>query len=230
MASEATIARYKAAWTAWHRNPSITYDMVLTNPPFGKKSSITVINEEGEESKEAISYVRDDFWATTGNKQLNFLQHVKSCLKIHGRAAIVVPDNVLFEGGAGETIRRELLKQCDVHTLLRLPTGIFYAQGVKANVLFFDRKPASETQWTKTLWIYDFHTNEHFTLKTNPLKRVDVDDFAVSYNPANRFERKGDRAVQTFRLPRSAEAGQGESRHLLAEGREPGNLGNTSRS
>ena len=80
MASAATIARYKAAWTAWHRNPSITYDMVLTNPPFGKKSSITVINEEGEESKEAISYVRDDFWATTGNKQLNFLQHIMTVL------------------------------------------------------------------------------------------------------------------------------------------------------
>src|SRR6266566_390415 len=109
------------------QKPSVACDMVLTNPPFGKKSSITIINEEGEESKEALTYVRDDFWATTSNKQLNFLQHVKSCLKIHGRAAIVVPDNVLFEGGAGETIRRELLKQADVHTLLRLPTGIFYA-------------------------------------------------------------------------------------------------------
>ena len=127
------------------QKPGMAYDMVLTNPPFGKKSSITVINEEGDESKEALTYVRDDFWATTSNKQLNFLQHVKSCLKIHGRAAIVVPDNVLFEGGAGETVRRELLKQADVHTLLRLPTGIFYAQGVKANVLFFDRKPASES-------------------------------------------------------------------------------------
>jgi hypothetical protein len=120
-------------------------------------------------------------WATTSNKQLNFLQHVKSCLKIHGRAAIVVPDNVLFEGGAGETIGRELLKQGDVHTLLRPPTGIFYAQGVKANVLFFDRRPASETPWTKTLWIYDFRTNEHFTLKTNPPKHADLDDFVSRY-------------------------------------------------
>jgi type I restriction enzyme M protein len=123
---------------------------------------------------------------------------VKSCLKIHGRAAIVVPDNVLFEGGAGETIRRELLKQCDVHTLLRLPTGIFYAQGVKANVLFFDRKPASETPWTKTLWIYDFRTNEHFTLKTNPLNRTDLDDFVNNYNPANRFERKETARFKSF--------------------------------
>jgi len=110
--------------------------------------------EEGAESKEALTYVRDDFWATTSNKQLNFSQHVKSCLKIHGRAAIVVPDNVLFEGGAGETVRRELLKQCDVHTLLRLPTGIFYAPGVKANVLFFDRKPASELRVTAGHKVY----------------------------------------------------------------------------
>jgi type I restriction enzyme M protein len=173
-----------------NQKPSITYDMVLTNPPFGKKSSITVINEEGEESKESLVVVREDFWASTSNKQLNFLQHVKSILKMHGRTAIVVPDNVLFEGGAGETVRRKLLHECDVHTLLRLPTGIFYAQGVKANVLFFDRKPASETPWTKTLWIYDLRTNQHFTLKTNPLKREDLDDFVQRYNPENRHDRK----------------------------------------
>jgi type I restriction enzyme M protein len=104
--------------------PSTFYDVVLTNPPFGKKSSITVVSEEGEESKESLTYFRDDFWATTSNKQLNFLQHVKSLVKINGRVAIVVPDNVLFEGGAGETVRRKLLHECDVHTLLRLPTGI----------------------------------------------------------------------------------------------------------
>ena len=178
--------------------PSVNYDVVLTNPPFGKKSSITVVNDEGEEAKEALTYVRDDFWATTSNKQLNFLQHVKSLLKINGRAAIVVPDNVLFEGGAGETIRRALLKQCDVHTLLRLPTGIFYAQGVKANVLFFDRKPASEKPWTTKLWIYDFRTNEHFTLKTNPLKREDLDDFVKCYNPENRHDRKETERFKVF--------------------------------
>jgi type I restriction enzyme M protein len=173
-----------------NQKSSTTYDLVLTNPPFGKKSSVTVINEEGEESKESLVVVRDDFWASTSNKQLNFLQHVRSAMKQHGRAAIVVPDNVLFEGGAGETVRRKLLHDCDVHTLLRLPTGIFYAQGVKANVLFFDRKPASETPWTKTLWIYDFRTNQHFTLKTNPLKRSDLDDFVACYRPKNRHERK----------------------------------------
>src|SRR5207247_1735043 len=95
----------------------------------------------------------------------------------HGRDAVVVPDNVLFEGGAGETVRRKLLHECEVHTLLRLPTGIFYAQGVKANVLFFDRKPASENPWTKQLWIYDLRTNKHFTLKTRTLQRADLDEF-----------------------------------------------------
>jgi len=178
--------------------PSTSYDMVLTNPPFGKKSSITIINSEGEQSKEALTYYRDDFWATTSNKQLNFVQHVKSLLKIHGRAAVVVPDNVLFEGGAGETVRRKLLHECDVHTLLRLPTGIFYAQGVKANVLFFDRKPASETPWTKTLWIYDFRTNQHFTLKTNSLNRSDLDDFVICYHPENRHERKETDRFKSF--------------------------------
>jgi type I restriction enzyme M protein len=166
------------------------YEMVLTNPPFGKKSSVTIVNEAGDEEKQSLVVHRDDFWASTSNKQLNFLQHVFTILKQHGRAAIVVPDNVLFEGGAGETVRRELLKQADVHTLLRLPTGIFYAQGVKANVLFFDRKPAAEKPWTEKLWIYDLRTNKHFTLKENPLKRSDLDDFVACYNPKNRHERK----------------------------------------
>jgi type I restriction enzyme M protein len=157
------------------------YDIVLANPPFGKKSSVTIVNEAGETSKESLIINRDDFWATTSNKQLNFLQHIFTILKQHGRAAVVLPDNVLFEGGAGETIRRALLKQADVHTLLRLPTGIFYAQGVKANVLFFDRKPAQEKPWTSKLWIYDLRTNLHFTLKENTLKRSDLDDFVACY-------------------------------------------------
>ena len=150
------------------------FDVVLSNPPFGKKSSVTIVNEAGESSRETLTIHRDDFWATTSNKQLNFVQHIFSTLKQHGRAAVVVPDNVLFEGGAGETIRRELLKQADVHTLLRLPTCIFYAQGVKANVLFFDKKPAREKPWTEKLWIYDLRTNMHFTVKENPLKRADL--------------------------------------------------------
>jgi len=170
-------------------DPGDRFDMVLTNPPFGKKSSVTYVTEEGEMRRESQTVVRGDFWTSTSNKQLNFVQHVKTLLKMHGKAAIVVPDNVLFEGGAGETVRRKLLHECDVHTLLRLPTGVFYAQGVKANVLFFDRKPASETPWSKALWIYDLRTNMHFTLKQNPLTRADLDEFVACCNPANRHER-----------------------------------------
>src|SRR5262249_44779693 len=166
--------------------PSQHFEMVVTNPPFGRKSSYKVIGADGETETETMSYLREDFWATTSNKQLNFLQHVRSLLSINGRAAIVVPDNVLFEGGAGETVRRRLLEQCDVHTLLRLPTGIFYAGGVKANVLFFDRKPPSERPWTAKLWIYDFRTNQSFTLKTRQLTRADLNDFVACYKPTRR--------------------------------------------
>jgi type I restriction enzyme M protein len=169
-------------------DPGDRFDVVMTNPPFGKKSSVLLVTEEGEQERESLTIVRDDFWASTSNKQLNFVQHVKTLLRINGRAAVVVPDNVLFEGGAGETVRRKLLHEYDVHTLLRLPTGIFYAQGVKANVIFFDRRPASETPWTKQLWIYDLRTNQHFTLKTNPLKRIDLDEFVACYRPENRYK------------------------------------------
>ena len=168
-------------------DPGERFDLVLANPPFGKKSGTTIVGEGGKVSKERDSVERDDFWATTSNKQLNFVQHIKTLLKVNGRAAVVVPDNVLFEGGAGETIRRKLLHECDVHTLLRLPTGLFYAQGVKANVLFFDKKPASETPWTRKLWIYDLRTNRHFTLKTDPLKREDLDGFVACYLSRDRF-------------------------------------------
>ena len=171
-------------------HPGVNYDMVLTNPPFGRKSSLTFVNEEGESSRESLIVERPDFWASTSNKQLNFLQHVRTLLKMDGKAAIVVPDNVLFEGGAGETVRRKLLHEYEVHTLLRLPTGVFYAQGVKANVLFFDRKPASETPWTRDLWIYDLRTNKHFTLKTSPLTRVDLDEFVACFNAGNRLDRE----------------------------------------
>jgi type I restriction enzyme M protein len=163
--------------------PSERVDMVLTNPPFGRKSSVTMVGEDGRVQSSDIAIQRQDFWATTSNKQLNFIQHIRSTLKIGGTAAVVLPDNVLFEGGAGETIRRRLFQECDVHTMLRLPTGIFYAQGVKANVLFFERKAASSEAATKELWVYDFRTNKHFTLKTRTLKRSDLDDFVDAYKP-----------------------------------------------
>jgi type I restriction enzyme M protein len=179
-------------------DPGTRYDIVMTNPPFGRKSSITLTNSEGKADKEALTYERQDFWATTSNKQVNFLQHVKTLLKINGKAAIVVPDNVLFEGGAGETVRRRLLHECDVHTLLRLPTGVFYAQGVKANVLFFDRRPASETPQTEKLWIYDLRTNKHFTIKTNQLRYDDLQDFIECYNSQNRHDRKPTERFKPF--------------------------------
>ncbi|WP_010244346.1 type I restriction-modification system subunit M [Acetivibrio cellulolyticus] len=165
-------------------------DYVLTNPPFGKKSSMTFTNEEGEQETDDLTYNRQDFWATTSNKQLNFVQHIRTLLKSDGRAAVVLPDNVLFEGGAGETVRKKLLETTELHTILRLPTGIFYKPGVKANVIFFDNKPASKDPWTKEVWIYDFRTNIHFTLKKNPLKVDDLDEFIKCYNPENRHDRE----------------------------------------
>jgi type I restriction enzyme M protein len=167
-----------------------TYDYVLANPPFGRKSSMSFTNEEGEQDSEDLTYNRQDFWATTSNKQLNFVQHIRTMLKSTGRAAVVVPDNVLFEGGAGETVRRKLLHNTDLHTILRLPTGIFYANGVKANVLFFDNHTASKSAVTKEVWYYDYRTNIHHTLKKKPLRFEDLAEFIKCYNPVNRHKRK----------------------------------------
>ena len=181
-----SLIEVKDALTA---DPGTRYSVVLANPPFGTKSSVKMIGADGRESSSNLEIIRDDFWVTTSNKQLNFVQHIKTILDMNGRAAVVLPDNVLFEGGAGETLRKRLLREFDVHTLLRLPTGIFYAGGVKANVLFFDKKPASETPWTNTLWVYDFRTNEHFTMKQNPLRREHLQDFVDSYKPGTRAQR-----------------------------------------
>ncbi len=142
--------------------------------------SSTDIGASGDDGSEIF---RQDFVVTTSNKQLNFLQHIMTILGINGRAGVVLPDNVLFEGGAGEALRRKLLTAFDFHTLLRLPTGIFYKPGVKANVLFFDKKPAAEQPWTQQLWVYDLRTNKHFTLKKSPLRRDDLDDFVSSCLP-----------------------------------------------
>lgn len=165
--------------------PSRHASLVLANPPFGRKSAITVVGTDGKAEKEDIAYDRTDFRATTTNKQLNFLQHIMSLTAIDGRAAVVLPDNVLFEGGAGEKIRRRLLEEFDLHTILRLPTGIFYAGGVKANVLFFDKKTprADGKPHTGKLWVYDLRTGKHFTLKQRPLRRADLDEFIDAYLP-----------------------------------------------
>jgi type I restriction enzyme M protein len=166
-------------------DPGERWSVVLSNPPFGTSSSVPV--------------ERQDFVVTTSNKQLNFVQHIMTILDINGRAAVVLPDNVLFEGGAGETLRRKLLADYDLHTMLRLPTGIFYAQGVKANVLFFDKKPASEQAWTSRLWVYDLRTSQHFTLKQNPLRRHHLDDFVEAYLPGKaRDERVASERWKSF--------------------------------
>lgn len=171
-------------------DPGTRVDYVLTNPPFGKKSSITFTNQEDEQENEDLVYNRQDFWTSSSNKQLNFVQHINTILNSSGKAAVVVPDNVLFEGGAGETVRKKLLQTTDLHTILRLPTGIFYKPGVKANVIFFDKRPASPDMQTKEVWIYDFRTNIHFTLKQHPMTDSDLQDFISCYNPQNRYERR----------------------------------------
>ena len=180
-------------------DPGKRWSVVLANPPFGTKSSVKMVGEDGRTKKDTLEIVRDDFWVTTSNKQINFVQHIKTILDINGRAAVVLPDNVLFEGGAGETLRKRLLKEFDVHTLLRLPTGIFYAGGVKANVLFFNKRPAASDPWTEKLWVYDFRTNQHFTQKQNPLRRAHLDEFVGCYKPGRpRSERVESERFKAF--------------------------------
>lgn len=172
------------------RSPTELVDIVGTNPPFGKKTSKVDIDDEGNETKERQIYNRNDFCCETSNKQLNFLQHILTMLKPTGRAAVVLPDNVLFEKGAGETIRKRLMETMELHTILRLPTGIFYKPGVKANVLFFDARPASKTAQTKEVWVYDYRTNIHHTLKSNPMKESDLAEFVKLYCAENRGKRE----------------------------------------
>ncbi|MFI9593614.1 N-6 DNA methylase [Nonomuraea sp. NPDC052265] len=170
--------------------PTVHATLVLANPPFGQKTAINVVDENGKIIKDEAIYSDRDFWVKTKNKQLNFVQHIAKLMKIGGRAAVVLPDNVLFEGGAGEKIRRELLKDYDMHTMLRLPTGIFYAGGVKANVLFFERKRPAAEPWTKKLWVYDFRTGERFTLKQRPLRREHLQEFVNAYLPGKDREER----------------------------------------
>ena len=157
------------------------YDVVLTNPPFGTKKG-------GERA------TRDDFTYTTSNKQLNFLQHIYRSLKANGkaRAAVVLPDNVLFADGDGQAIRRDLMEKCDLHTILRLPTGIFYAQGVKTNVLFFTRGTSDQGN-TKEVWFYDLRTNMPSFGKTHPLKREDFAGFVAAYESDDRHSVEDER-------------------------------------
>ena len=152
--------------------------------------SYTVVGEDGQVTTERENYEREDFKFTTSNKQLNFLQHIMTILEVDGRAGVVLPDNVLFEAGrAAEGIRKRLLEGFNFHTLLRLPTGIWYSQGVKANVLFFDKKAASRDVQTRELWVYDYRTNIHKTLKTKRLVASDLNDFVNCYRQRTETER-----------------------------------------
>jgi type I restriction enzyme M protein len=164
---------------ALRQPPAEKASIVLANPPFGRRTT-----KVGDSNGSAAEIARSDLWAFTSNKQLNFLQHIVTMLDTDGRAAVIVPDNVLFERGkAAETIRRELLDQCAVHTMLRLPTGIFYAQSVKANVLFFEKPAPSEVPATEALWVYDLRTDRRFTRKARPLTRDDLSGFLDAYQP-----------------------------------------------
>ncbi|MBU8882221.1 type I restriction-modification system subunit M [Kaistella sp. DKR-2] len=163
--------------------------IVLANPPFGKSSSDIPTTDENQAKKDGF-FLRKDFWVTTSNKQLAFLQHIVSMLEENGRAAVVLPDNVLFEGGAGEIIRKKLLEETNLHTILRLPTGIFYAQGVKSNVLFFEKKKQSEDIGTKEVWFYDYRTNIHHTPKNNQITFKHLSDFIENYKVGSENERE----------------------------------------
>lgn len=167
--------------------PKKKVNIVLANPPFGKSSTYIITNDQklGEQD----SYIwRNDFWTTTSNKQLAFVQHIISMLEENGRAAIVIPDNVLFEGGAGEIIRKKLLEETNLHTILRLPTGIFYANGVKVNVLFLEKKSVSQIPNTKEIWFYDYRTNIHHTLKKHPLQFEHLKNFVDCYKSKDKSQ------------------------------------------
>ena len=175
------------------------YDMCLTNPPFGTKSSnVESMDEEGNVKRTNSSYEREDFITTTSNKQINFLQHIMTILKTPGFGAVVLPDNVLFEE-VGERVRQRLLNEFNLHTILRLPTGIFYKPGVKANVLFFEKHPPLKGgHRTKETWIYDLRTNSHFTLVENPMTDEHLADFVKCYHAEDRSKRKESERFKKF--------------------------------
>lgn len=175
------------------------FDRVLTNPPFGKKSATKILAENGKVKSQKDEYNREDFFATTSNKQLNFLQHIMNLLKIGGKAAVVLPDNVLFEAGAGEKVRKKLLEDFNLHTILRLPTGIFYAQGVKANVLFFDKVATSEDS-TQKVWVYDMRTNMNLSLVTSPLSAEHLREFEASFCAGAMENRKENERFRAFSI------------------------------
>jgi type I restriction enzyme M protein len=190
--------------------PETKVDVVLTNLPFGIKGSITYSQDKRLlRIDDTLTVVRPDFWVQTANKQLNFLQHIVSLLKPGGRAAVIVPDNVLFETGAASVIRRRLLESCRVHTLLRLPPGLFYAQGVKSNVLFFDRpSTATAEPGSGIIWAYELRSDKRYSLKTKPLQREDLEEFVALF-------RSGFRCSPSSTALRGERFHRFEARHVL---------------
>ncbi|MFJ3867337.1 class I SAM-dependent DNA methyltransferase [Streptomyces nigra] len=193
--------------------PREQMDIVVANPPFGVRGTVKYRTSEGLRGFGDLSITRKDFWATTANKQLNFLQHIFSLLKPGGRAAVVVPDNVLFESGAASMIRKRLLDDCDVHTVLRLPPGVFYAQGVKSNVLFFDKLPAAKEPSGHT-WVYDLRSEKRFSIKSNPLSSEDLREFVDLYRGNGRGNRSESSTYPRWRKFRSEDIRNSEDHRL----------------
>lgn len=177
--------------------PRKKVDVVLTNPPFGIKGSVTYSQGKSNRTDEGLTIVRPDFWVQTANKQLNFMQHIVALLKPGGRAAVIVPDNVLFETGAAAVIRRRLLQSCQVHTILRLPPGLFYAAGVKSNVVFFNKPKRAEERPAEAVWVYDLRSDKRFSLRTKPLQADDLREFVTLYKSEQRGKGERHRSFQT---------------------------------
>jgi type I restriction enzyme M protein len=181
--------------------PRRQVDVVLTNPPFGIKGSVTYTQGKPARADDSLTIVRSDFWVQTANKQLNFLQHIVALLKPSGRAAVVVPDNVLFEAGAAAAVRRRLLETCRLHTILRLPPGLFYAAGVKSNVIFFDKRDKLGNVSSKErLWVYDLRSDKRYSLRTKPLLREDLSEFVALYPARDRESGDRHRSFETAKI------------------------------
>ncbi len=174
--------------------PKMQVDVVLTNPPFGIKGSVTYSQGKSSRVDDSLTIVRPDFWVQTANKQLNFMQHIVALLKPGGRAAVVVPDNVLFETGAAASVRRRLVETCRLHTILRLPPGLFYAAGVKSNVVFFDKPVRASGGPAESIWVYDLRSDKRFSLRTKPLQAEDLREFVTLFKSDHR--ESGDRHRQ----------------------------------
>ena len=177
--------------------PEEQVNVVLTNPPFGIKGSVTYSQGKSAKADDSLTVIRPDFWVQTANKQLNFLQHIVALLKPGGRAAVVVPDNVLFETGAAASIRRRLIESCRVHTVLRLPQGLFYAAGVKSNVIFFERPNDDQPTSAEKVWVYDLRSDKKFSLRTKPLQAEDLRDFVTLFKLSERKPSDHHRTFQT---------------------------------